>query len=99
MAAFVGVATPELEFTEQITCHSIDPIELTLIPAIGARIRILHEPVRLTVAAQRLLAGLALDGALQDVVADAADELGQEGLYVLRVVNPVLLIYVLLLLP
>lgn len=46
----------------------------------------------LAVAAERLLAVLALDGVLQDIVADATNQLGQEGLNMLRVVYLLLLV-------
>ena len=92
------MATPKLNFAQEIACHSVDPVELALVPAVWTSVRILHEPMGLAVTTKRLLTGLALNGVLQDVVADAANELGQEGLDVLRVVNPVLLVNELLIL-
>jgi hypothetical protein len=73
LAAFVLMAASELDLTEQIPRHPIDSVKLALLSAIRTRVRILHEPVSFAVTAKRLLAILALDGVLQDVVADAAD--------------------------
>lgn len=93
------MAAPELYLTKQVARHPVDAVELALVAAVRTGVRVLHEPVRLAVTAERLLAVLALDGVLQDVVADTADQLRQEGLDVLRVMYPILLVDVLLFLP
>ena len=64
LAALILVATLELDFAKEITCHSINSIELALDPAVGAGVRILLEPVRLAVTAQGLLASFTLDWVL-----------------------------------
>jgi len=78
-AALVGVTTAELDFTEQISCYPVDSVELTLIPAEWASIRITLKPVCFAVTAQRLFASFALVGVLQDVVANPANQLRKEG--------------------
>lgn len=87
LASFIGVAAPELYLAEEVAGHAVDPVELALVAAVGAGVGVLHEPVGLAVAAEGLLAVLALDGVLENVVADSTDELGEEGLHVLGVEN------------
>lgn len=92
LAALIGMNASELYLAKQIARHPVDPIELTLVAAVRACVRVLHEPVSLAITAEWLLTVFALDWVLQDVVADAANELRQEGLHVLRVVDLVLLV-------
>ena len=89
------MTTTELDFAKKIPRHPIDPIELTFVSAEWARIRILLEPMRLAITTQRLLARLALYGILQNIIADSAEELGQESLDVLCVVDPIFFVDVL----
>lgn len=87
LAAFVHVAAPKLYLAQQIPRHAVDAVELALVSAVGAGVWVLHEPMRLAITAQWLLAIFALDGVFQNVVADAADEFGEEGFDVLRIKN------------
>jgi hypothetical protein len=50
------------------------------------------EPVSLAVRADRLFANFAFKRVLEDIVANAADQFGQEGSYVRFVIDVVLLI-------
>ena len=55
-------------------------------------IGVLGEPVALAVGADGFLADFALERILEKVVADAADQLGQERSHVCLVIDEVLLI-------
>lgn len=98
-AALTDVRAAELKLAQEVARHTVDAIELALLAAVGACIRVLLEPVRLAVAAKRLLACLALDWVLEHIIADATDELRQERLNVRRVENLVLFVDELRVLP
>lgn len=76
LAALVRMAALELDFAQQVPCHSINSIELTLFPAVGACVWILLEPMILAVDAERLLADFALNWVFEHVVADSANQFG-----------------------
>ena len=67
------MTAPELQLAEQVPGHPIHSVELALVPAVRARVRILHEPVSFAIAAKWLLAVLALDGIFENIVADSTD--------------------------
>ena len=54
------MAAPKLNFTKQIPGHSVDSVELTLVPTERTGVGILLEPMIFAVAAQRLLTCFAL---------------------------------------
>ena len=41
----VSVAASENQFTKKVSCHSINPIELTFVSAVWTSVRILHKPI------------------------------------------------------
>ena len=69
------MTTTKLNFTQQVSRHSINPIELTLYPTKWACVRILLKPMRLTIATKGLFTCLTLNRILQDVVANSTYEL------------------------
>lgn len=87
LAALVFVDASELYFAQEVPRHPVHAIKLTLIATVWAGIWILHEPVRLAIAAKWLFTILAFNWILEDVVTDSADKLRQECLYVLRIVD------------
>ena len=86
-AALVFVAASELNFTKEISGHSVYPVELTFLSAKGAGVWILLKPRILTIPTQRLLASFAFDGVFEDVVADAADQFRQKSIHLLSVID------------
>ena len=81
-AALANVRAAEHQFRKKIARHTVHAIKLTLLAAVGTRVRVLLEPVRLAVTAQRLLACFALNRVLEHIITDATDELRQECLNV-----------------
>lgn len=73
MAALISVAASELDFAKQVPSHTIDPVKLTLVAAKWTGVRILHEPMSFAISAKWLFTCLALDGVLQNVVANSTD--------------------------
>ena len=69
----------ELQLREKVTRDPIHAIKLRLVAAVGAGVRVLLEPECLASAADRLLTILALEGILQYVVANAANQLWEKG--------------------
>lgn len=82
LAAFLMVTAFELDFGQQVPRHAVNPVELALVAAVGARVGVSLEPVGLTVAAEGLLARFALYGVFKHVVADVTDEFLQEAAHV-----------------
>jgi len=98
LASFILMDAPELDFTQQVPRHPVDPIKLTFISTVWTSVGILHEPMSFAVTAKRLFAILALNGILKDVVADSTDKLGQERFNMLRIINLFFFVYELLIL-
>lgn len=92
------MCAPEQELGQQIASHTIDAIKLRLLATVRARVRVLLEPVRLAVAAQRLLARLTFNWILEHVVANATDQLRQERFNLLHIEYFVFFIHELLVL-
>ena len=80
LASFVLVAAAKHELAQEISRHAVHPIKLALIPAVRARIGVLHEPVRFTVTAQGFFTILAFDWVFENIIANAADELREKRL-------------------
>ena len=74
-AALVRMTAFKHNFTEQIPCHSIDPVELTFISTEWAGVGVLLEPMSLAIAAKRFLTCFALNRVFKNVVANSTDEL------------------------
>ena len=72
-AATFSVTALEFDLREQITCNSVDLIELAVTSAERAVIWVLCEPVPLAISANWFLANLTLKWILQNVITDAAD--------------------------
>ena len=92
LAPFVRVAASEHQFAQEVASHPVNAVELGLLAAIRAGVGVLLEPLILAVTTERLLAILALDGVLKDIVADAADQLRQKRLHLGSVEDLVLFI-------
>ena len=97
-AALLVVAALKHQLAQQISGHAVHSVELTLLSTEWTGVGVVLEPVVLAVAAQRLLALLALDWVLQHVVADATNELLEECLHLHGVRDFLLFVYVLLVL-
>jgi len=50
LATFVEMTTPEKNFAQEVPCHSVHPIELTLVSAKWTGVWVLIEPVCFAVA-------------------------------------------------
>ena len=68
----------ELQLREKVASDPIHAIKLRLVAAVGAGVRVLLEPESFASAADRLLTILALEGILQYIVANAANQLWEE---------------------
>lgn len=88
-ASLVHILAFEHDFCQQIFSHTVYLVELRDVSAMGACIRTRAEPDAFAVPADGFLALLALQRFLQDLVAHAADQLGQERFH-LRLVRDVL---------
>lgn len=77
-APFIMMTTFEHNFAQKIPGHPVHPVELTFVSAKRTGIRILLEPMGLALAAQRFLAGFAFNWVFENVIANTANQLGQE---------------------
>ena len=96
LTTLVLMDTSKLYFAKQVTRHSIYPIKLTLVAAIGASVWVLLKPMSLAVSTKRLLTVFAFNWIFKDVVTNSTNKLSQESLDVLRIINFVLFKYILL---
>ena len=74
-AALVRMTAFKHNFTEQVSSHSIDPVELTFISTEWTGVGVLLEPMSLAIAAKRFLTCFALNRVFKNVVANSTDEL------------------------
>jgi hypothetical protein len=93
LAAALPIAALEFDLCEKVARDTIDLVELRIASTEGAVIGVLCEPVTLAVRADRLLADLALQRILKDVIAYTAYKFGQESSDIGLVLYVVLLVY------
>ena len=69
MAPFLSIATSKFDFAQQIPGHPINFVELALVSAERARVRVLQEPSVLALHTYRFLTNFALQWTFKDHIA------------------------------